>query len=334
MQNHKRQTRVERTDWQTELVNAITSVDELLHLLELDHLCDTVLPEPVFRLLVPRAYVTKMQPRNADDPLLRQVLPLAMENAPSGYRDPVGDLGAMSAPGLLHKYRGRVLLITTGACAVHCRYCFRRHFPYASANAGKHKWQQALDYLAGHDDIEEVILSGGDPLVMDNDKLGQLFGALEQISHLKWLRIHTRLPVVLPARIDDALIAQLQKLRFRTTMVIHANHANELMIDEAKALHRLTACGVTLLNQSVLLNGVNDSASTLIDLSKRLYEVGVLPYYLHMLDPAQGVMHFDVAQNRAVEMLNVLHSSLPGYLVPRLVRENPGAASKTAIFTI
>ncbi|MBT8127230.1 MAG: EF-P beta-lysylation protein EpmB [Gammaproteobacteria bacterium] len=334
MHHYTLKTSAKLPNWKAELANAVTSVAELLRLLELDPDDGMVLPKPGFRLLVPRGFVNKMQAGNPDDPLLRQVLPLAVERAPGGYRDPVGDLDAMPSPGLVHKYRGRVLLLTTGACAIHCRYCFRRHFPYASANPCKSQWQQALDYLKAHADIEEVILSGGDPLVVDNDKLGQLLDALEQISHLRWLRIHTRLPVVLPARIDDALTLQLRQRRFRTTLVIHANHANELMCDEADALQRLATSGVTLLNQSVLLKGVNDSATTLIALSKRLYEFGVLPYYLHLLDPAEGVMHFDVPQSRAIAILDALQAALPGFLVPRLVREIPGAASKTAIFTI
>jgi len=324
----------EPADWQFELANAITSVDELLYELDLEHIEHELIRNSAFRLLVPRAFVNKMQKGNAHDPLLRQVLPVTSENVLSGLTDPVGDLNAMATPGLLHKYNGRVLLVTTGACAVHCRYCFRRHFPYSSSNPGKNEWQQALEYLHTHDDIHEVILSGGDPLVLDNAKLGRLFTALEQIPHIHWLRIHTRLPVVLPSRIDDGLISLLQNLRFRITLVIHANHANELVIDELDALHRLASTGITLLNQSVLLKGVNDSTASLITLSKRLYEAGVLPYYLHMLDPVQGAMHFDVSQNRAIELLNTLKQELPGFLLPRLVREKQGETSKTAIFTI
>ena len=321
-------------DWQFELANAITSVDELLYELELEQLENRLVRNSAFRLLVPRAYVKKMQKGNADDPLLMQVLPVTAENTLSGFTDPVGDLNAMATPGLLHKYQGRALLVTTGACAIHCRYCFRRHFPYSASNPRKNEWKQALDYLHTHDDIHEAILSGGDPLVLDNAKLAQLFTALEHIPHIQWLRIHTRLPVVLPSRIDDELITLLQKLRFRITFVIHANHANELMIDELEALRRLGSSGFTLLNQSVLLKGVNDCTSSLATLSKRLYEAGVLPYYLHMLDPVQGAMHFDVPQHRAIEILNTLKQALPGYLLPRLVREIPGEASKTAIFTI
>jgi EF-P beta-lysylation protein EpmB len=322
------------TAWQFELANAVTSMDELLQQLGLQQLGDRLARESEFRLLVPRGFVAKMQKGNADDPLLKQVLPMAAENMPYGLTDPVGDLAAMATPGLLHKYKGRALLLTTGACAIHCRYCFRRHFPYAGANPGKHAWQDAIAYLSAHDDIDEVILSGGDPLVLDNAKLGRLLEALEQIPHLQWLRIHSRLPVVLPSRIDDELVVLLQQLRLRKTFVIHANHANELLADEFAAIHKLRSTGATLLNQSVLLKDVNDSSAALIKLSKRLYEAGVLPYYLHLLDPVQGAMHFDVSQHRAVKLLDNVRKELPGYLVPRLVRENPGEASKTAIFTI
>lgn len=320
--------------WQLELANAITSADELLAELGLGHLANALVDKPSFRLLVPRGFINKMQKGNADDPLLRQVLPMAAENSTDGITDPVGDLAAMATPGLLHKYSGRVLLVTTGACAIHCRYCFRRHFPYANANPGKQQWGGAIQYLSAHEDVDEVILSGGDPLVLDNAKLERLLFALEQIPHLKWLRVHTRLPVVLPSRIDEELVALFQTLRLRKTFVIHANHANELGADEYAALHKLQSSGATLLNQSVLLKGINDSAAALIDLSKRLYAAGVLPYYLHMLDPVQGAMHFDVSRSRAVDLMASLRKELPGYLVPRLVRENPGEASKTAIFTI
>jgi EF-P beta-lysylation protein EpmB len=320
--------------WQVELANAISSVDELVEELELVHLKTELVQNPEFRLRVPRAFVRKMRKGNADDPLLKQVLPVHAETASSGLADPVGDLNAMTVPGLLHKYQGRVLLVATGACAIHCRYCFRRHFPYASANARRNEWKQALAYLKAHVDISEVVLSGGDPLVLDNASLHKLLSALEEIPHIQWLRIHTRLPVVLPSRIDDGLLDILQGLRFTKTMVIHANHANEVMSDEFESLQRLASTGCTLLNQSVLLKGVNDSPTTLHNLSTRLYQAGVLPYYLHMLDPVRGALHFEVSQRRAIEILKTVKASLPGFLVPRLVREIPGEASKTAIFTI
>lgn len=321
-------------NWQLELTDAITSVDELLHELELEHLeCDP-LRDSSFRLLVPRAFVGKMRKRDATDPLLRQVLPLATEHCVSGVMDPVGDLDAMTTPGLLHKYKGRALLVATGACAIHCRYCFRRHFPYSDSNPGKQDWKPALDYLSDNKEIQEVILSGGDPLMLSNARLERLLRALETVPHIKWLRIHSRIPVVLPSRIDHGLVALLQELRFRTTLVIHANHANELATEEFEVLERLGSCGITLLNQSVLLKGVNDSTTALVALSRKLFDAGVLPYYLHMLDPVQGALHFDVGQDRAVALLESARAELPGYLTPRLVREIPGESSKTAIFTI
>jgi EF-P beta-lysylation protein EpmB len=334
MRNIKLLKAGESADWQFELANAITSVDELLHELELEHIENKPIRNSDFSLRLPRSFVKKMKKGDADDPLLLQVLPVASEDTLSGLTDPVGDINAMATPGLLHKYKGRVLLVVTGACAIHCRYCFRRHFPYSSSNPRKNDWQAALEYLRTHNDVHEVILSGGDPLVLDNTKLERLCTAVEQIPHIQWLRIHTRIPVVLPSRIDNGLITLLQKLRFRITIVIHANHASELMSDELEALQLLSSTRITLLNQSVLLKGVNDSAASLISLSKRLYQARVLPYYLHMLDPVQGAMHFDVPRKRAIEIQNTLKQELPGFLVPRLVREMPGEASKTAIFTI
>lgn len=321
-------------DWRSELADAITSVDELLEELALGHLETGYIRNPDFRLRVPRSFVRKMQRGNANDPLLNQVLPVQAENASSGVTDPVGDLHAMTTPGLLHKYQGRVLLVTTGACAINCRYCFRRHFPYASANPRKNEWKHALNYLRAHENINEVILSGGDPLVLENPKLDHLLSELEHIPHIEWLRIHTRLPVVLPSRIDNELIDILKKRRFIKTIVVHTNHANELMHEEFDALQRLASSGSTLLNQSVLLKGVNDTPASLVNLSRRLYQSGVLPYYLHLLDPVRGAMHFEVPQQRAIEIMNVVKASLPGFLVPRLVREIPGDSSKTAIFTI
>ena len=322
-------------DWRRELSEALSDPRELLSMLDLEHaIGDRVIGEPGFRLRVPKAYIAKMRKGDIDDPLLRQVLPLMDENSSDGVTDPVGDLDAMQVPGLLHKYHGRVLLLTTGACAVHCRYCFRRHFPYGVANPARSEWRQALDYIRDRDDITEVILSGGDPLVLDNAKLGEILQQLERIPHLKWLRIHSRLPVVLPARIDAPLLQLFNRSRFRITMVIHANHASELTNIEATALRALSESGVTLLNQSVLLKGVNDHIEALESLSKSLYEVSVLPYYLHLLDPVRGAMHFEVPRHRATALHAQLQTRLPGYLVPRLVQEIAGAGSKTAIFAI
>jgi len=324
----------EPAEWKRELAAAISSSQELCTLLQLDQ---NQLPgdaQTAFRLRVPRAYVAKMQPGDHHDPLLLQVLPLAEETADSGLLDPVADLDAMTTTGLLHKYHGRVLLITTGACAIHCRYCFRRNFPYSDASLGTTHWQNALDYIRAHDEIKEVILSGGDPLVLDDHKLEALETELSEIRHVQWLRIHTRLPVVLPSRINADLLNWIQRSRFKITMVIHANHKNEIGAHEQKALAALREAGVTLLNQSVLLHRVNDKAETLIELSHKLHDSGVIPYYLHLLDKTRGAMHFEVPQSSAVQIISEMRASLPGFLVPRLVREQAGENSKTAIFSI
>lgn len=321
--------------WKNELAEAISSPIELLRELELEHrLSDFIDDEPGFRLRVPRAYVAKMQKGNPEDPLLLQVLPTLEEKETSGSKDPVGDIHAMLSPGLLHKYHGRALLITTGACAIHCRYCFRRHFPYAENSSQLSNWQNALDYLRTHQEIREVILSGGDPLVLDDAKLESLCNELETIPHIKWLRLHTRLPVVLPSRINNSLLQWMEKSRFRITVVIHANHAQELGFREKQALQQLQQINITLLNQSVLLKGINDNTSAQVDLSHRLHDSGVLPYYLHLLDKVEGAMHFDVDHRKACEIMDNMRIQLPGFLVPRLVREETGASSKTAIFGI
>lgn len=328
-------TQQPKESWKKELAEAISSPAELLRELNLENqLSEFIDNEPDFRLRVPHAYVAKMQKGNPEDPLLLQVLPTLKEKNTSGSKDPVGDLNALLSPGLLHKYHGRALLITTGACAIHCRYCFRRHFPYAENSGQASNWQSALDYLRAHPEIQEVILSGGDPLVLDDTKLETLCSKLETIEHIKWLRLHTRLPVVLPSRINHSLLQWMEKSRFRITVVIHANHAQELGISEAQALQQLQRIGVTLLNQSVLLHGVNDNASSLIDLSKRLHDLSVIPYYLHLLDKVQGALHFEVNHRKACEIMDNMRTQLPGFLVPRLVREKTGASSKTAIFGI
>jgi EF-P beta-lysylation protein EpmB len=324
----------EAAEWKRELASAISSREELCAILQLDQNQLPGAEDPAFRLRVPRAYVAKMRPGDIHDPLLLQVLPRAEESELSGLLDPVADLEAMPTAGVLHKYHGRVLLITTGACAIHCRYCFRRNFPYSDASLSTAHWQDALDYIRAHSEIREVILSGGDPLVLDDHKLDSLQKELSAINHVKWLRIHTRLPVVLPSRINAGLLDWMQRSRLRITMVIHANHANEIDAHEQKALTALRKAGVTLLNQSVLLRQVNDSAETLIDLSQRLHDSGVMPYYLHLLDKTRGAMHFEVSQSEAVLIMSEMRARLPGYLIPRLVREQAGEKSKTAIFSI
>jgi len=324
-----------KSDWKKQLAEAISSPTELLQQLELEHLLDSRIDiNPNFHLRVPQAYMQKIKKGDPNDPLLLQILPTLAENAETGDIDPVGDLNAMPSPGLLHKYHGRALIITTAACAIHCRYCFRRHFPYSDAQALSSQWPATLEYLKQHPEIKEVILSGGDPLVLDDNKLAAMCHDLETIPHLKWLRIHTRLPVVLPSRITASLLEWMQLSRFRITMVIHANHANELGDDEMIALQTLQNANITLLNQSVLLRNINDNTSTLIDLSQRLHDCAVVPYYLHMLDPVKGGLHFNVTREKAREIVDNMRVKLPGYLVPRLVIEEKGGSSKTAISNI
>lgn len=283
-----------------------------------------------FRLLVPRGFAALMTPGDPRDPLLRQVLPLGAERVhrPGFARDPVGDGPAARAPGLLRKYRGRALLIAHGACAVHCRYCFRRHFPYADLGPQGPRIARALAAIAADGGLGEVVLSGGDPLMLGDRALGDLLAGLDAIPHVRRLRLHTRLPVVLPARVTPALCALLAPRGRRTVVVIHANHPRELGGAAQGALADLARTGATLLNQGVLLAGVNDCEATLADLSERLFECGVLPYYLHQLDPVQGAAHFQVPDSRARALAEALRVRLPGYLVPRLVREVPGEASK------
>jgi len=287
----------------------------------------------LFPLRVPEAFVARMRPGDPDDPLLRQVLPLGAElDDVTGFAaDPVGDGAAMAGGGVLHKYRGRALLVATGACAVHCRYCFRRHFPYAEANASADGWQGPLDYLRNHIDIAEVILSGGDPLTLSDRRLQALVDELAAIPHLQRLRVHTRLPIMDPARINETLLRWLTGSRLTPVLVIHANHANEIDAEVTAALVRLREGGVTLLNQAVLMRGVNDDVDALAALSERLFAVGVLPYYLHLLDRVQGAAHFEVPEDEALALHAALAARLSGYLVPRLVREEAGEPGKTRI---
>ena len=321
--------------WQQALADAVTDPAELLAILQLD---SSLLPAArraaaAFALRVPRGFVARMQPGDPNDPLLRQVLPLGEELRPSpGYvHDPVGDLASKAAPSVLHKYRGRALVIATGACGVHCRYCFRRYYPYADDRARGDDWQTALTYLRQDVSIEEVILSGGDPLSLNDRRLAELSADLERIPHLKRLRIHTRQPVVLPERVDADLCRWLRSISLQKVIVLHANHAREIDSTVRSACEALAACDATLLNQAVLLAGVNDDEHTLADLSKALFAAKVLPYYLHMLDRVQGAAHFEVPEERARTLLRRLSARLPGYLVPKLVREVAGGEAKTPV---
>ncbi len=332
-QSNRRDPKERQTPvWQRELASAVTDPEELLGLVGLgpEWLPAARAATRLFPLRVPRGFVARMRRGDPRDPLLRQVLPLAEEclATPGFTADPVGDANAMRVPGLLQKYQGRVLLTATGACAVHCRYCFRRHFPYAEANPGADRWRAALDYIAADDSIAEVILSGGDPLTLSDRRLREFTNALAGFRHVKRLRLHTRLPIVLPERVDDGLLDWLGDLALGTAVVVHVNHADEIDATVRAAFARLRQTGAVLLNQSVLLRGVNDSAVVLAGLSEALFDAGVLPYYLHLLDKVQGAMHFDVDESRATALVEELRARLPGYLVPRLVREVAGAPAK------
>ncbi len=319
--------------WHRELVDAVADPAELLRMLNLD---PALLPAArraaaLFPLRAPRGYIARMRPGDPTDPLLLQVLPLGAETEPApGFdSDPLHERAALKAPALLHKYHGRALLLVTGACGVHCRYCCRREFPYRTAGAGR--WRQALAYLAADPSLNEVILSGGDPLTLSNGRFSVLLEALSAIPHLRRLRIHSRQPIVLPQRVDAGLAQLLRDFRCKTVLVVHANHPQELDPTVALALQRLAAAGVTLLNQAVLLKGVNDAAATLAALSEKLFDTGVLPYYLHLLDPVRGAAHFQVEETRAVALVAELRRRLPGYLAPRLVREDAGKPAKTLL---
>ncbi len=321
-------------DWRLAYRDVVTDPHELLALLGLERLAERLPTDAAdFPLRVPRGFVGRMRHGDPADPLLRQVLPLDDEYRPMpGFvTDAVGDLAARGARGVLHKYHGRALLVATGSCAVHCRYCFRRHFPYADEIAAANGWRAALDYLRGDPSIDELILSGGDPLALSTAKLAELGREILHLPQLRRLRIHSRLPVVLPQRVDADLLDWLATVPLPTVLVIHANHANELDAQVGAALARLRGAGVTLLNQSVLLAGVNDSVDALAGLSERLFEYGVLPYYIHQLDRVAGAAHFEVPDASAVDLVGRLRARLPGYLVPKLVRERAGEAGKTPL---
>ncbi len=315
------------------MARAITDPAELLRCLELPNLLADEEAERRFSMRVPLGFVERMERGNPRDPLLLQVLPGVAETqwVPGYHADPVGDGASIVAPGVIHKYHGRALLVASAVCAIHCRYCFRRHFPYTEAVARGDEWEAALGYIAADPTIEEVILSGGDPLLLADGQLADLSMRLQRIPHLRRLRIHSRLPVVLPSRIDDVLLDWLRACRLQTVLVIHANHPNELDDSVCQALARLREAGIVLLNQSVLLRAVNNRVETLLALSERLFSAGVIPYYLHLLDKVDGAAHFDVNEKAAVSLLKELRKRLPGYMVPRLVRERAGTPAKMPI---
>jgi len=321
--------------WQYQLSHAISNIDDLYRYLQISP------PESIastkamqnFPLRVPYCYAARMEKNNLRDPLLLQVLPAVEElhTAPDFLLDPVGDLQAGTASGVIHKYHGRVLFITAGSCAINCRYCFRRNFPYADFQINPRREKAAIDYINRDSSLHEVILSGGDPLILNDRRLNDLLKQLAEIPHLKRIRIHSRLPIVLPARITPALLTLLRTLPQQIILVVHSNHANEINSTVMEACHTLKQAGVILLNQSVLLKKINDNADALCQLSETLFAAGIMPYYLHLLDKAKGTSHFEVTELQAVQLMRQIVTRLPGYLVPKLVREETGAASKTLL---
>ncbi|MFI7965556.1 EF-P beta-lysylation protein EpmB, partial [Acinetobacter baumannii] len=324
-------------NWQSQLSDLITDPLELLNLLELSTdqlLSGAILASEKFKLRVPRAFVGKMNAKDPLDPLLLQVLPhhLELEEHPEFVTDPLGEEAANQLPGVLHKYKSRFLLTLTGACAVHCRYCFRRHFPYQENLPKNEDWLNIKNYIESNPDINEVILSGGDPLTLSNRKLALWLERLSSLKQVKILRIHSRVPIVIPNRIDEELISLLKNSRLRIILVVHSNHASELDDFTCSKLLQLSDHHITVLNQAVLLKGVNDSAQTLIDLSYRLFEARVMPYYLHVLDKVKGAQHFDLESSKIDDIYRDVLANLPGYLVPKLVREIAGEKNKTPLF--
>ncbi len=326
---------VETADWRSQLRDAYRSPERLLADLDLDPQTFNLATDSAFAFRVTRAFAARMRAGDAADPLLRQVLPLAEEkHEVAGYSaDPLQEIGNFADGGLIRKYHGRALLMVTGACAIHCRYCFRREYPYGDS-VSQSALTDALATLAEDTSVTEIILSGGDPLVLDDTALGAVLARLDAVPHLTRLRIHSRLPVVLPARVTPRLLALLAGTRLQVVLVIHTNHARELDDEVRTALAALRRAGVTLLNQAVLLRGVNDDATTLMNLSETLFEAGVLPYYVHVLDRVRGTAHFDTGDECAVRLEQQLRAQLPGYLVPRFVREVPGAENKLPLYAM
>lgn len=321
--------------WQEILSDLITDPEELLQILELDADNSPYSLEALaqFPLKAPRPFVDRIEKGNWHDPLLMQIWPSAAEDAQTeGFvADPLNEEEFNPVPGLLHKYQGRVLLTAAPHCAVHCRYCFRRHFDYRANSPSRAQWERAFSYVANDSSIEEVILSGGDPLALSDSQFQWLLQRLADIDSLTTVRIHTRLPVVIPQRITSELVRCLGESRLNIVVVLHCNHRQELDSEVGAGIDALGDVGVTMLNQAVVLKDVNDNSSALIDLNKALFRHNVLPYYLHMPDQVAGTEHFYVTDQDATELIKALHAALPGYLVPRLVRENPGERGKTRI---
>lgn len=318
--------------WQQQLAGAVRSVDELLERVGLDAGNGVSAANNQFPLLVPHSYLERIRPGDPKDPLLLQVLPQRVEvQGAAGFTaDPLGETH-LSSGGLIHKYHGRLLVIASGACPIHCRYCFRRHYDYSANAAGRERFRKTLEAIRSGSDSDEIILSGGDPLSLSNDKLGELLAALAASANIRRLRVHTRFPVAIPERVDEELVAILRSLAKPLTLVLHINHPNEINPALAAAAARLKPNVAALLNQSVLLRHVNDRVATLVDLSEALFDAGVLPYYLHQLDRVAGAAHFEVGDEEARSLHQQMAARLPGYLVPKLVREEPGGVGKTLL---
>ncbi len=324
----------ESMHWQAILQRSRMTTIELLQRLELDaHPLADPSAEGLFPLRVPEPYLNKIRKADPHDPLLLQILPQALEHSnPSGFTtDPLQESRFTPVPGIIHKYRNRVLLIINQSCAIHCRYCFRRSFPYAEHRHSRASWSEALDYVRADAAIDEVILSGGDPLTLRDDGLFELLRQIEAIPHVRRLRLHSRMPITLPQRIDASFLRGLSSLNKPLVCVVHCNHAQELATDVGEAVQRLRQVGCQILNQAVLLKGVNDSVETLRQLSLQLFDIGILPYYLFCLDRVSGAAHFEVELAQAKALYTDLQKVLPGYLVPRLALEQPGAAHKTLL---
>lgn len=318
--------------WQESLRNCISTPEELA-LRQIKHGGFSKQAHIQFPLRIPESFLEQINLHDADDPLLKQVLPDHLEETgKEGFScDPLDEHKYETTPGILHKYHGRVLLLVTGTCAIHCRYCFRRHFPYSESNPLHTHWPASLKYIRKNRDVREVIFSGGDPLTLTDEKIAALIRDLENIKHLHRLRIHTRIPVVLPDRVTNPLLQIFNNTRLDPVVVLHVNHPNELGIAAKEAISKIRLAGIPLLNQSVLLSGVNDNAEILIALSETLFAEGVLPYYLHLLDPVEGAGHFEVARTDAIWLHEELQRKLPGYLVPRLVQEISGSPCKQPV---
>ena len=320
--------------WQKELANVVTDPKVLLNSLDIDpqKYLEHFNARTLFPVRVPVPFIEKMEKGNFNDPLLKQVMPLSHEFIQSQdyLTDPLEEHDTV-AEGLLHKYTNRVLMIVKAGCAVNCRYCFRRHFPYQDNSPNKQRWQSALRYIEAHAEINEVILSGGDPLMANDQHLTWLIQQIEAIAHVKRLRIHTRLPVVIPNRVTHELADLLASTRLICSMVLHINHANEIDTNLLSALKKLQMHHIPLFNQSVLLKGINDDLATLVNLSEKLFDHGIQPYYLHLLDKVQGAAHFDIDEQEALLLYKELMANLSGYMVPKLVREIAGEANKTPI---